>query len=235
MLGFQTTFTINTLDHPFFPKQGVSFFTEYRRRVAATEDILFQDFSFLSLIANSYDKLQVGLKALIPIHKKVSLLVNNNIGITSTTNISSEITVDSITIRNPDENIKLFSDYYHIGGVIQRSRVNAVPFWGIKENRFQGSNFATLQIGIQYEIFHNLFITPSVNTLYITDNNKDFLKNVTRTLFKNKYDNASDGVAMYTYSLNIGYKTLLGPILLNISKASIDSGITAFLSIGYSF
>jgi NTE family protein len=241
--GFQNRLTINTLDHPFFPKKGISFFTEYRRNISARENILFQDTSSSGISkvyqeSGGYNKLQVGLKALIPIGKKLSVLINSDMGVTGRAKIATQILNDTIETEDSDEPLDLFSDNYYIGGIIQRSRSNAIPFWGVKENNYQGSNFATLQIGIQYELIHNLFITPSVNALYITDRYQGFFKNIPKQLFRNYYyhdDSEEYSESLYTYSLNIGYKTPFGPILINVSKASSENRIAGYLSIGYNF
>lgn len=244
IIGFQNRLTLNTLDHPFFPKKGVSFFAEHRWNLIAIENLKTQDTSASGLrnvyqVSGIYNKVQANFKALIPVTKKMSILINSNIGITGNAKLATQILNDTIEDKNTDKNIKLFSDFYHIGGIIQRARINAVPFWGLKENGYQRGNFAALQLGVQYELIHNLFITPSVNALYLANNyNKDFFKNIPSMLFKNQYksdleDNYIE--SLYTYSLNIGYRTPLGPILVNVSKASTEEGLRGYLSIGYNF
>ena len=55
-------------------------------------------------------------------------------------------------------------DRFFIGGTEQRSRPVQIPFWGMREGQLDPTNaYATLQLGIQYEILKKLFLTPAFN------------------------------------------------------------------------
>jgi NTE family protein len=243
IFGIQNRLSVNTLDHPFFPKKGVSFFVEHRLNIATSERIEWQDTSKTGvsssvLRVNNYHKVQANLKGLIPVNKKMSILVNSHLGIT-TVYKPSELSINDEEVKSPSYGeYPLFSDFYHIGGINQRARVNSIPFWGLKENDYQSSNFTALQLGIQYELIHNLFITPSVSSLYLVDYlDKDFLKKLPQMLFTSEEIETKTNYfeSLYTYGINMAYRTPLGPVIINVSRESFSQRIRGYVSIGYSF
>lgn len=242
IFGYQNRFNLNTLDHPFFAKKGINLLLEHRLNLSAIERLQLQDTtatgtSELIQVANIYSKIQTQLKVLLPVSKKISLLANINSGYTSHIRPIA-FTFDNSTTNTP-EYIDIFTDFYFIGGNIQRARVNAIPFSGVKENGQQASNFTTFQLGIQYEAIHNLYITPSVNTFFSASSfNKHYFNYLSQTFLKTQLLVTSDNNyynSFFTYALNIGYRTPLGPIILNVSKASSSNKLRTFLSIGYNF
>lgn len=241
--GVQNRLSVNTLDHPFYPKKGVSFFVEHKMIFSGNERIEFQDTSEtgvrnLAQEVYNYHKIQANLKALLPINGKLSILVNSDIGLTTSARRYKQTVNDDVTNSTTFEEFPVITDLFHIGGVTQRARVNSIPFWGIKESEYSTANLAILQLGIQYELLHNLFITPSVSSLYLTDLlDKDFLKNLPKMLFQTKEveTKTNSFESSYAFGLHATYRTPLGPVIINVSKESTSQRVRAYLSIGYSF
>lgn len=241
--GVQNRFSVNTLDHPFYPKKGVSFFVEHKMIFSGNERMAFQDTTeagVRNLVQEVYDyhKIQANFKTLLPVNGKLSILINSDIGLTTSGRRYKQTVNDDVTNATTYEGFPILTDLYHIGGVTQRARINSIPFWGIKESEYSTANLATLQLGIQYELLHNLFITPSVSSLYLTDIlDNDFLKNLPNMLFQTKEvkTNTNSFESSYAFGLHVTYRTPLGPVMINVSKESASQKVQGYLSIGYSF
>ena len=135
------------------------------------------------------------------------------------------------------ENETSFAEYFSIGGINTTSRTGSVDLWGYRNGEISSKAFYTLRFGAQWEVIRKFFITPYINVLYSSSSTDEFGKNIQYAFDYSK----KDPLKTYNYNNSIGYginlrfKTILGPINLNVSKISSFSKPTAFLSIGYYF
>ncbi len=255
--GYQIKADYNTLDNPVIPKKGIDAFFLTKLK-AATIQILDYDKLVKDTISGAfnlntnnnleqtigfYAKFQGRFKMLIPLGSRLSILEKFDIGINSYGRDSYFI---SDSLRGIEKSAKIDSvntlimpttDAFYIGGINQRAQINAIPFQGLKEKERSVKNFASLQIGLQVEVVRRLFLTPSFTYLYYTESSTEFWKYI----FNLKQDGKIyQGVAgeysyLYTYGLQVSYRSPIGPILFNFSKVSGSGGYQAFLSLGYTF
>lgn len=237
----------NNLNNLFYPVKGSNLFFENRFALFTYEDLSgetsFEDstsssgISTLTIrgkykfnpsyrVALTYDKyFKLHRKISIPISFKTGFVFNNLYHIMSTEKYP---VLESSTS---------FAEYFSVGGINTTSRNGAVDLWGYRNGEISTKAFYSVRIGIQWECVRKLFVTPYLNMLYSGDEVVDFGNNIKHAFdFSKKDPNATPG---YTnsigYGINIRFKTILGPINLNVSKVSSFSKPTAFLSIGYYF
>lgn len=237
----------NNLNNLFYPVRGSNLFFENRFALFTYEDLRgemsYQDstssngistqvlngkykFNPSYRVAFTYDKyFQVHRKISIPVSFKTGFVFNNLYHILS-------------TAKYPVlEGSTSFAEYFSVGGINTTSRNGAVDLWGYRNGEISTKAFYSLRFGIQWECIRKLFVTPYLNILYSADEVVDFGNNIKHAFDYSKKDpNVTLGYTnSICYGINIRFKTILGPINLNVSKVSSFSQPTAFLSIGYYF
>ena len=130
------------------------------------------------------------------------------------------------------------TEYYFIGGVEQRSRNDYIPFAGLKEGEFTEANFLSAKIGLQYQFKPKIFITPFFNYLYMNSSVETFVEHIKDASIKYRPTVDVDGntySALYSYGVNIGIKSFVGPINLNFARSSAFNLWRGYVSIGFRF
>ena len=124
------------------------------------------------------------------------------------------------------------ADAFFIGGTEQRERERAtslVPFWGNRELSVQNFNFLTAAFSLQYEAVKNLFFIPKVSIFTGDDGNINVYGNI------GAISNLKNNRLLFAHSegITIAYKTPVGPVQFNVSKASNFRKPTLYFSLGY--
>lgn len=236
----------NTLNNLFYPVKGSNLYFENRFALFSFEkvraDILSMDtvsntilteslkekykFNPSYRVTLSYEKyFKVASRISLQAAAKTGFVVNQLYKLKSTG-----------TLQTLDEGTS-FAEYFNIGGVNTTSRNGAIDLWGYRNGEITSKAFYTLKFGVQWEVIRKLFVTPYVNVLYSASEVDIFGKNIQQAFNYSKKDpnKTYDYTNSIGYGINIRFKTLLGPINLNVSKISSFSKPTAFLSIGYYF
>lgn len=241
--GFNFQYRFNTFDRVVFPKKGVDLFVENKLTLLAAEEIvlnsvLIDSLDQISLMEQKsfsnpqpYNKLFLRCTGLIPIHKQISITTSINLGL---------VFQKVLTLDYPDSlssNTIPLSDGYYVGGAEQRSRPNQIPFMGIKEGQLDDYNsFATLQLGLQLEVLPKLFVTPAFNYYYSANTPDDFFKYISKIDLEELATSSSDVFQnTYTYGINFGYRSLIGPINLVVSKNQLSKKPMLYFTLGYKF
>ncbi len=237
----------NSYNNLFYPTKGSNLFFENRFALFTYEDlkgeIAVEDSTSSSGISTqsieikykfnpsyrvslTFEKyFKVARKVSIPISFKTGFVINHLYKIQTT---------DQYPIQ---DNSTSFAEYFNIGGINTTSRNGSIDLWGYRNGEISTKAFYSFRLGVQWECIRKLFITPYVNILYSADEVIDFGNNIKHAFDYSKKD--PNGIYAYTnsigYGINIRFKTILGPINLNVSKVSSFSKPTAFLSIGYYF
>ena len=124
------------------------------------------------------------------------------------------------------------ADAFYIGGVEPRERertTSLIPFWGNRQLYVQNLNFLTASLSLQYEPVKNLLIIPKVSVFTGDDGNT--------TVYGNKgvINNLKNKNLLFVHSegVTVAYKTPIGPVRVNLSKASNSSKPLFYFSLGY--
>lgn len=98
-----------------------------------------------------------------------------------------------------------------------------IPFVGFNELEYNSNQIAMGGMGVQYEPFKNIFVEPLVNVLLATDYVEDFVRA------------PADVGLVLGYGIQIGYASLIGPVLVNVSSNSYNKKLRAYFNLGYRF
>ncbi|AEA44703.1 patatin-like phospholipase family protein [Fluviicola taffensis] len=236
----------NTYTSLYYPIKGSNLVFENRFTLLSDEEIK-SEYSTLDTIANKIVKQSVKDRARFNPSYRVSFIFEKYFKIiprlSLVTTLKTGFVFDQIfKIKNTSstptlENETSFAEYFSIGGINTTSRTGAIDLWGYRNGEIGSKAFYTLRFGPQWEVIHKLFVTPYVNILYSTSSIEDFGKNIQHAFDYSKKDplKTYDYTSTIGFGINVRFKTILGPINLNISKISSFSKPTAFLSIGYYF
>lgn len=154
-----------------------------------------------------------------------SVSINENFALPITKNIAVKATAFlgmhfSSTNTNEDQSPYLFlNQKYNLGGSEYNFTGANPEFNGLRQKELPINSIAKLGLEIQYKFYKNLYLTPSFHYGKGSDELSPF-----------KY---SDEI--YGYGLNLGYKSILGPININVSKNNILDLWRVYFSIGFKF
>ncbi len=118
-----------------------------------------------------------------------------------------------------------FNNKFAFGGY-QRKHFNDNPeFAGFKEGALPFNSGTAVSLGIQYNPYKKLYVTPVVSLGWMNDNFNVF-KNI-----------SEEGKAAVGAGFNIGYMSFLGPINFNFNTGAMESVTTSrtSISIGFKF
>jgi NTE family protein len=97
-----------------------------------------------------------------------------------------------------------------------------IPFVGFNELEYTANQIITGGAGIQYEPFKNFFIEPRANLMLSENYIEDYIK-------IDEYE------FILGYGLQLGYSTLIGPVLISVGSNTYNEKWRAFFNIGYRF
>lgn len=169
---------------------------------------------------NPYFKLYGTYEHIFRLHKKVSL--------------DARIDMGMIFLFRPSKKdfANQQADAFYVGGTEPRERertTSLIPFWGNRELYVQNLNFLTASVSLQYEAIKNLFFIPKVSVFTGDDGNINVYGN--RAVISNLKNNKL--LFAHSEGITIAYKTPVGPVRFNISKASNYAKPTFYFSLGY--
>lgn len=172
---------------------------------------------------SSYAKLRLVYEQYVPLHRIVTLHYRWDAGLMFITHGLKGRSFDYAR-----------QDAYFMGGVEDREKErlnNYIAFWGNREGYTHAFNFSSLSIGGQVEAIKNLFIVPKFTVLSHDGINSDVYGS------ESIYINQWEGNVNWAWSggLELAYKTPLGPIKANISKASNYNEWIFYAAVGFRF
>ena len=196
----------NTLNNTFFPEKGYAWtiqakygfanqsYTEIRTYLS--ENNITK--SEMDTAISGFLRMSASLETVIPLSKKAA--------------ISTKLNVGTLLGDAYIEQGKLYGENFYLGGIEGRRSPNYIPFAGNREGALAYTTFATAQIGIQYQLFNNLFVMPHTSLLI-----------------------GNDSQPIYSGGLTVGYRSSFIPFLFSIAKASNGKAWQPYFAIGYRF
>lgn len=109
---------------------------------------------------------------------------------------------------------------FYIGGINGNYR-NQIKFAGLQEATVNSSSVLTLQLGLRYNPFNNVFILGRINGLV-----KDFAA---------PHISTSSATALTGYSLTFAYKTPIGPLELSAMYSDQSKKVQSYVLFGIPF
>ncbi len=235
--GAVVSYQYNTLDKPIFPTKGIQAYIQGTMVLAGkTTSTIHTEYisvdSFLNVTTKSEDtsfradfhpymKWFATYQHIFKLHRKVSL--------------EGKIQAGMIWLFHSTDNLAATqADAFYLGGIEQRERERIstlIPFQGNHELYAQQLNFMTASVMLQYEPVKNLFFQPQVAVLLGDDGNIAAYDGSVIIRRKNGFK----PTFVHSQGLTIAYKTPIGPVKLNLSKASNYSKPIFYFSLGYRF
>jgi NTE family protein len=109
---------------------------------------------------------------------------------------------------------------YFIGGLTSSFR-NQITFAGLNEGSVNASSIATLQFGLRYQMYNNLFVIARANGGYYNfiGSNKTF----------------SNSTLLTGYGLTLGYNFVLGPLEVSAMYCDQSKKLLPYINLGIPF
>lgn len=109
---------------------------------------------------------------------------------------------------------------YFVGGLTNSFR-NQVTFAGLTEGNINTSSIATLQFGLRYQMYNNLFLIAKANGGYynFVGSNKTF----------------SNSTLLTGYSVTLGYNFVLGPLEISAMYCDQSRKLLPYINLGIPF
>ncbi|MFY0601624.1 MAG: patatin-like phospholipase family protein [Cyclobacteriaceae bacterium] len=103
-----------------------------------------------------------------------------------------------------------------------------VPFWGVAFDEFRSSSYAMASAALQVEPVKDYFITAQLN--YIDNRYPAKFFHSSRT-----FSGFGGNPGLLGGGIGVGYRSILGPILINVGRASHSKRWKGGVSIGFSY
>lgn len=229
-------YNYNTLNLPLFPTKGIQTFIQsefiYAGKTTSTlrtESIIIDSLNNIQIQTSDssiqykfspYLKLSGFYEHLFKLHSKVTIGGRIDFGMIFSFRPSDK------TFANP------LVDAYYIGGVESRGRERQpsyIPFWGNHEVYIQNLNFLSTSVSLQYEPVKNLIFIPKVSVV-IGDNGNTSVYGDRGVINNFKANNL---LFAHSEGITVAYKTPIGPLQLNLSKASNVKKPILYFSLGF--
>ncbi len=240
-LGFNFRWWRNTFNQVLFPTRGHSSFFEFR--IAGEQNFSLNLFSKDSLIPNNEINFKFSESNQFRFHADHTARWSKlNSKLTWITRVGAGLTFSArIDTINPFETSRLnLLENFYLGGSDWRLRSNTIPFTGLRRNEAFIRQYILAGFGVQWQFAKSALLIPSVNLGFLGYDFGEFAKSL--STFEVNRNNVQDQNALIIstgsefligYGLTLGFKTLVGPILLNISTVNDFSVLRSHLQIGF--
>ncbi len=195
----------NTLNQTFYPKKGVKIKTEFgivydqRQKLNIFQNGLPVDISTFNF--DNYSRLYLDGVFYIPLKSQLTFFSEFQAGINFT--------------NKPN----VFNNFI-IGGISGNFR-NQIRFAGLQEATVNAATVTTLQLGMRYLIYNNIYIIGRINGLI-----KDFATKKNATSNKN---------FLSGYAITFAYKSPIGPLELSGMYCDQSKQIQSYVTFGIPF
>lgn len=228
-LGGKVHYQYNTFDRVYFPTTGKwirieakgNFYNPFDAQLFENSITSTRDTTFNGIV-QSYLRLNVKAQKNIPLHKRTTLQLIGQVGLTQ-------------ELFTQADRYSAYSigagDFISIGGLLQRPRPNNFTFVGLKEAELSAPQVMIATAQLQYTLSKNIFITPTVNLLVAGYDASNFWT----TLGDFNFSGGTTDRAFYQvgYGVSAGYMSLIGPIQVAVSSDAQVDKFRAFFSIGF--
>lgn len=208
--NFVTTFVFvrhNSLNRSIYPKKGINFYVEADRVARQHPDISYSINGFPVLNTDSafgsgqYNRVLMHVESYVPLSSRSVFMVHAQSG---------------VNFRN---NESVLNDFF-IGGLTSLFR-NQVTFAGLKEGSVYTPDYATLQLGLRYQLFNNTYVIGRANALV-----NNFVPKGTVYRTPGFYSG---------YALTFAYNFALGPLELSAMYSDQSRKVRTYVNIGIPF
>lgn len=200
------SFELNTTNQRYFPNRGLDITLRYEYNFDLKYDITLED-TASNFSSDMFNKTFGSLKLHLDYYQPILEPLT--------------LHVYSHAGLTFGENFTLVKQY--MAGGIFTAYSYLIPFTGFNELEYTALQILSGGTGLQYEIFTDIFVEPRVNILLSADYLEDFVNTSLEERF------------VLGYGLQIGYSSLVGPVLVSVSSNTYNNKARAFFNLGYRF
>jgi NTE family protein len=119
------------------------------------------------------------------------------------------------------ENFTLVKEF--LAGGVFSAYSYLIPFEGFNELEYSSLQILTGGVGLQWEFFRDFYLEPRLNVMVAADYLEDFVNTKIEEEF------------IAGYGLQLGYSSIIGPIIINVSSNTYNNKLRSFFNVGYRF
>lgn len=226
-IEFYLQYEYNSLNEVHFATNGTFLQSNLSRSLHNTIDVKFSDPTFANVngATNNYTKLGINFEKRSPVKSKTIAIIGFN---------SAFIFED--TMGDSDVSLSEFGvgANYLLGGNIVNPRKDSYIFPGLNESELTASQFVKLNLGLQINSMHNIYITPHIDVASVGFGNFDeYIKDAFSP--KGRWVNSEQASILVSAGTMFSYNSILGPINFDVSWVNNTDKVRLFIGIGLHF
>lgn len=239
--GLNLKWQRNTLSQVLFPTRGHFSFIEFR--LAGEQNFSINFYTKDSLFENNQLNVQFAESnqlRLIADHTARWSRPNSKITWIARTGLGLTFNAQSEKLNNLESSRLNLLENFYLGGTDWRLRSNTIPFIGLRRNEAFIRQYILAGLGVQWQFTKSAYLIPSINLGVLGYNFSEFLEGITKfEINRNDVQNqnalsiSTGSEFLFGYGLTVGFKTIVGPILLNLSTVNDFSVLRSHLQIGF--
>lgn len=226
-LELSVHYLLNTMREVFYPLKGTFFKARLSRALIHHADLQFSQDTIPDAkgYTNGFTRLGMQFEERIPMGKKISAVVQASLGFT----FVDELQSDELSFLNVG-----FGANYFLGGNWVRARRDNYVFRGLQDSEVVVPQFMMLNLGFQWSPIRKIFLTPHVNVASIGfDGFNEYIKDAISP--GGRWSEEIETSGIISAGATASYRSLLGPIDLDISWVNDIDRFRVFLGFGYQF
>ena len=225
--GIRLQFLHNSLDHIVFPKSGALVSLQGRLGLNFLSTYVVDSVFKNAVVNQEITQYSEGVIFKVLVHAEKTFNISD---------VSRKLTFiphiyfgyRSVPKTPERQYLDFDGDLFSVGGVTQRADWSTIPFWGNREVSVTHSTFASAQFAFQYQLSSNLYVIPALSFLTGTGIYSDNF-NLANPLGLNF------NIQYFSGGITLGLRTAVGPIIINVSKASNDESYRTYFGLGFRF
>lgn len=226
-LDIYAQYLYNNLNEVYYPTRGAFFKARIRRALLPYANINYSQDSLSdqSGAINNFTKLDLKWDQRLHFTSKITGIIKASTGFTFIDNVKND-ELSYMDIGNAAN--------YFIGGNLIRPRKDENMFPGIPDGELVVTQFMMINLGLQISPISNVYLTPHFNMASVGYSNfNDYIGEAFSP--DGKWSEEFDTSGILSAGLLASYKSILGPVDLDVSWVNDTNKVRVFLGIGYQF
>ncbi len=227
-LDIYAQYVYNSLDKPFYGKQGTFFQAKLGTSLYNNVDVEYledQNIANVSGSVSNFTKFSLQFEKRIPVMANFVAIIGASTGYTFYSDTGSS--------ANSFKDFGYAANYY-LGGNVDRPRKSNFAIPGLKEDELAVTQFTMIEIAAQFSPMKKIYLTPHVNLGSVGFANFDAYMN---NFFSpnGQWEEQSTTSFLFTAGITASYDSILGPMDIDLSWANNIGAIRIFFDLGYQF
>lgn len=217
----------NSFDDVFYPISGNLLQAKVARSLMQEMDLIYYNNEIPQLKGNTngYTKLALNFEQRLPLKKNIT-------GIIGAT--GSFIFEDALKDNQLSFTEFGYASKYFIGGSLLIPKKDSYTFIGLYEAELNVSQFASLNLGLQFNPLPKIYVTPKYNIASVGFANfNEYIDDVFSP--KGSWEEGYETSLLMSAGATISYHSLLGPINFDMAWVNEINKVRLFFSVGYVF